>query len=192
MEFLCNLKKLIKHNSKYKNNLIMGDFNFDILNQDTINHEFLQILLEQSYCPGFSNIIRASDKTCMSGTCIDNIFIKLDEIAYKTFTLRVPLTDHFPLFMSINKIRNSKIRETMNHITYTKLKSFAASIDWSELSQINDPNTALNNIIDKVKIRLRKAGYTKTSKANNAKPRKNWITKAIMKSCNTKEILYKL
>ena len=31
-EFLIILKKLFKHNSKYKNNQIMGDFNFDILN----------------------------------------------------------------------------------------------------------------------------------------------------------------
>ena len=158
-KLLSNIKKLIKHNSKYKTNLIMGDFNFDILNQDTINQEFLQILLEQGYCSGFSNITRPSDKTYISGTRIDNIFIKLDEIAYKTFTLRVPLTDNFPLFMSINKIRNFKITETMNHINYTKFKSFAASMDWSELSQMNDPNTTLNNIIDEVKICLSKAEY---------------------------------
>ena len=36
-KFLLNLKKLIEHNSKFKNNLIMGHFNFDILNQDTLN-----------------------------------------------------------------------------------------------------------------------------------------------------------
>ena len=35
-EFLLNLKKLIEHNSKFKNNLIMGDFNFDISNQDIL------------------------------------------------------------------------------------------------------------------------------------------------------------
>ena len=97
-EFIINLKKLIEHNKKYKNNLIMGDFNFDILNHETINQEFLHILLENGYCPGFSNITRPSDKTGNSGTCIDNIFIKLDKIAYKTFTLRIPLTDHFPRF----------------------------------------------------------------------------------------------
>ena len=39
-EFIINLKKLIEHNKKYKNNLIMGDFNFDILNHETINQEF--------------------------------------------------------------------------------------------------------------------------------------------------------
>ena len=104
------------HNEKYKNNLILGDFNFDISNHDTLNQEFLHILLENGYCPGFSNITRPSDKTCKSGTCIDIIFIKLDGLAYKTFILCIPLTDHFPLFMSINKIRTTQNIYTINHI----------------------------------------------------------------------------
>ena len=33
-EFIIKLKKLIEHNKKYKNNLIMGDFNFGILNHN--------------------------------------------------------------------------------------------------------------------------------------------------------------
>ena len=86
----------------------MGVFNFDIPNHDTLNQEFVHILLENGYCSGFCNITRPSDKTCNSGTGIDNIFIKLDKIAYKTFTLRIPLTDHFLLFMSINKIRTTQ------------------------------------------------------------------------------------
>ena len=149
-EFLLNLKKLIEHNSKFKNNLIMGDFNFDITNQDTINQEFLHILLEHGYCPGFCNITRPSDKTCNSRTCIDNIFIKLDKIADKTFTLRIPPTDHFPLFMSINKIRTTEKIDTIKQINYSKLKTTADSINWSELALINDPNLALNNLIDNV------------------------------------------
>ena len=36
-EFFLNLKKLIEHNSKFKNNLIIGDFIFDITNQDILN-----------------------------------------------------------------------------------------------------------------------------------------------------------
>ena len=45
-EFLLNLKKLIEHNSNFKNNLIMGDFNFEITNQDALNQEYLHILLD--------------------------------------------------------------------------------------------------------------------------------------------------
>ena len=193
MDFLLNLKKLILHNKKYKNNLIMGDFNFDISNQDTLNQGFLHILLEHGYCPGFCNITRPSDKTYNSGTCIDNIFIKLDKIAYKTFTLRIPLTDHFPLFMSLNKIRTIENLHTIKRINYNKLTTDASTINWSELSQINDPNIALNNLIDKIKICLSKAEYTKIpNKTNIMKPRKDWVTKAIMISSKTKEKLYKI
>ena len=62
----------------------MGNFNIGIINQDTLNQEFLRILLKHGYCPGFSNTTRPSDKTSNTGTCIDNIFIKLDKIAHRT------------------------------------------------------------------------------------------------------------
>ena len=68
-------------------------------------------LIKNFYTHSWSTVIteafvitRPSDKTFNSETSIDNIFIKLDKIAYRTFTLlRIPLADHFPLFMSINK-----------------------------------------------------------------------------------------
>ena len=193
MDLLLNIKKLILHNKKQKNNLIIGDFNFYISNHDTINQEFLHILLENGYCPGFSNITRPSDKTCNSATCINNIFIKLDKITQETFTPRIPLTDLFPLFMSINKIRTTPNISTINLINYNKLRTAAVSINWNELTQINDPNMALNNLIDKIKICLSKEKYNKkTNKTNNMKPRKGWITQAIIKSCFPKEKLYKL
>ena len=147
----------------------MGNFNFDILNHQTINQEFLHIPLEHGYCPGSCNITRPSDKTDNSGTCIDNIFIKLDKIAYKTFTLRIPLTDHFPLLMSLNKISRIENLHTIKCRNYNKLKTDASTINWSELSQINNPKIALNNLINKIKICLSKAKYSR--KTNIMKPR---------------------
>ena len=171
----------------------MGHFNFDILNHETINQEFLHKLLGNGYCPGFCNINRPSDKTGNSGRCIDNIFIKLDKIAYKRFTLRIPLTDHLPFFMSLNKIRTIENLHTIKRINYNKLRADASTINWSELSQINDLNIALNNLIDKIKTCLSKSEYTKnTNKTNIMKPRKDWVTKAIMISSKTKEKLYKI
>ena len=108
----------------------MGDFNFYITNQDTLNQGFSHILLEHGYCPGLSNTTRPSHKACNTGTCIDNIFIKLDKIAYRTFTLRIPLTDHFLLFnMSINKLRTIENINTIKHKNYNKLRTAADSIN---------------------------------------------------------------
>ena len=106
----------------------------------------------------------------------DNIFVKLDKIAYKIFTLRIPLTDHFPLFMSINKIRTTEKIDTMKQINYSKLKTTADSINWSELALINDPNLVLNNLIDNIKMCLCKAEYKiKTNKNKNMRPSMNRI-----------------
>ena len=81
----------------------------------------------------------------------------------------------------------------MNRINYNKLKTEAELINWSELSLINEPNLALNNLLSKIKICLRKAEYSKKDyKKNILYPRKNWITSAIIKSYVTKEKLYKL
>ena len=142
---------------------------------------------------GFRNITRPSDRNNNSGTFIDNIFIKLDKIIYITSTLKNPLNDHFPIFMSINKIRATKDAHAMNHINYNKLMTEAELINWSELSLINEPNLALNNLVSKIKICISKAEYSKKDyKKNILYPRKNWITYVIIKSCVTKEKLHKL
>ena len=74
-----------------------------------------------------------------------------------------------------------------------KVKTEAELINWSELSLINESNLALNNLVIKIKIYLSKAEYSKKDyKKNILYQRKNWITSAIIKSCVTKEKLYKL
>ena len=111
-----------------------------------------------------------SDRNNNSGTCTDNIFMKLDEFNYKTFTLKIPLNDRFPIFMYINKIRATKDAHAMNHINYNKLKTEAELINWSELSLINEPNLALNNLVSKIKICLSKAEYSKKDYKMNIEP----------------------
>ena len=44
---------------------------------------------------------------------------------------------------------------------YSTLKTEAELINWSELSLINEPNSALNNLVSKIKICLSKAEYSK-------------------------------
>ena len=95
--------------------------------------------------------------------------------------------------MSINKIRATKDAHAMNRINYNKIKTEAELINWSEFSLINEPNLALNNLVSKIKIYLSKSEYSKKDyKKDRLYPRKNWITSAIIKSCVTKEKLYKL
>ena len=126
-----------------------------------LRYVFLHISLEHGYCPSFRNIIRPSERNKNSGTCIDNIFIKLYKINYKTFTLKIPLSDHFPIFMSINKIRATKDVHAMKRINYNKLRSEAELINCSELTLINEPKLALNKLVRKIKISIKKLNIIK-------------------------------
>ena len=66
------------------------------------------------------------------------------------------------------------------------MKKIAGTINWADISLISDPNQDLNNLINRSIIK------TNSIIQNNMKPRKNWITKAIIASCKNKEQLYKI
>ena len=103
------------------------------------------------------------------------------------------MTDHYPLFLTIKKFKINNWRKAETKIDYIKLKKLASKENWSEVLSLPDPNLATNILISKIKKCTESA--TKTMEPNkrllHSVPRNAWITKAIIISCNTKEILYK-
>ena len=84
-----------------------------------------------------------------------------------------------------------KINNTV--ISYKKLKSIANKVDQNSLLHEQNPNTATDKLISLIKECAKKATIIKiNNKCKERTKRKNWITKAIMISCRTKEFLYKL
>ena len=68
----------------------------------------------------------------------------------------------------------------------------ASAFDWQSIKTIKDPNHAINVLINKIKECQDKATCItkKNIHKNNLCPRSDWITTAIMKSCQNKEYLY--
>ena len=66
--------------------------------------------------PGFQTITRPSVNNINKGSCIDNIFIKTSSIDAILFKLQNLCTDHYPLFLSINKIKLNLDNNTNNII----------------------------------------------------------------------------
>ncbi|OXU16733.1 hypothetical protein TSAR_004815 [Trichomalopsis sarcophagae] len=156
-EFLLNI-----------NNLIIGDFNCDILNQDVVDQEYLQVFLENGYYP-------------------------LSKIKYKTFTLSVPSNNYYPIMISLKGIKNNSSHEEHKKINYNKLREAAERVNWSDILLMSDPNLALNDLVLKIETCTKKAEYkVRKNNHNKLKLRKDWITKAITISCNKKEELYKI
>ena len=69
------------------------------------NLKHINNLMEAIFYPGFTGVTRPTDNV-RGGSYIDNIFIKNNSIKTRTYKLNSSITDHFPLFMTIDKIRN--------------------------------------------------------------------------------------
>lgn len=122
--FVLSLKKFLRTKRNAKNHFLIGDFNIDILlkNQNVSNvynntytQEFLNTLLESKFLPYFTGVTRPfSGVDPESGSCIDNFSIKSNNLQLESIKFTVPFTDHYPLFLSINK-RIKKKRRSHKH-----------------------------------------------------------------------------
>ena len=191
-EFTISLKKFMRDKQNVKNHFIIGDFNIDLLNLDCIGQEYLNNFMEKGFIPGFQTITRPAT-TSDKGSCIDNIFIKTSTLKINTCKLCYNMTDHYPLFLTIKKLKINNWRKAETKIDYTKLKKLASKEKWNEVMSIPDPNLATNILISKIKKCTESATNTRDSNKRllHSVPRNAWITKAIITSCNTKETLYK-
>ena len=73
-EFILDLNKFLNKTKNIKNHLVLGDFNINLLELDSLSHEYLCNFLDKGYIPGFSGITRPSIRNC-KGSCIDNVLL---------------------------------------------------------------------------------------------------------------------
>ena len=108
-----------------KNHIIIGDFNININDYNSISNDFINNLLEKGFLPSFTKTTRPSNNYTDEGSCIDNIFIKTDSINTKAFKLMVRITDHYPLFLVLKNKKlfpkNIDTKENTYYYNYKKL-----------------------------------------------------------------------
>lgn len=203
-DFNYNLAKFLKLNAiqNTRNHILVGDFNIDILYSNMgkydgakylIHQEFLGNLLENEYSPCFSGITRP--KNNKKGSCIDNVFIKSKTIQPVSYKLTIPFTDHYPLLVTLDKATVSTTSiQTFKPINNKKLTQIAHETNWNEILTVQDPDLAVEKLIELINECIDRATIKCNRKSYNSRrvPRKIWITNAIMKSCQTKEMLYTL
>lgn len=192
LEFISQINNFLKTKRKIRNHLIAGDFNIDILKTGQHSHEFLNNFLENGFLPGFQTITRPSIDDCTKGTCIDNIYIKTDSIHTKSIKLENLLNDHYPLILQIGKLRSTKADNNAYLLNYSKLGKVAAHENWKSILEIHDPNLAAESLILLITKCMAQSQNVISNKRTKLTPRKTWITKSIILSCNKKETLYNI
>ena len=153
-DFINIIQKIIRNNLKFKNHCIVGDFNINIFDNDKLTNEYLSNFSDGGYCPYFSGITRPNG---VSGSCIDNFFIKTSFMDVQSYKLMQEYPD-YPLFLSI------KIDKTINTVNYPNtfidfkmLQRICYKIDWYESCLLDDPDTATSNLVSKMQNCLIKA-----------------------------------
>ena len=107
----------------------------------------------------------------------------------------VRITNHSPLFLVLKNKKlfpkNIDTKENTYYYNYKKLINTPKEINWNNYENINDSNNIINSMIKDIQSCIEMTKYAKPKKHNSNKiPRKDWITSAIINSCNTKEELY--
>ena len=191
--FINSIKQLLIKNVNVQNHIIIGDFNIDLLKPDSESEVFMSNYLEHEYLPNFVTVTRPNNNG--GGSCIDNMFAKTN-FKCKAHKIIQKITDHYTLLLhidlnSLDKIDNKKKSFSIN---YKKLINLCSKEDFNLLvnSNIDDSlDQFINKVQELIKLSLNK---TKVNKKDKKKSRahKEWITPALIKSCNTKSNLYKI
>ena len=180
-----------------KTTYICGDYNMNLLNIDTHHHtnDFLNLMSTFLFYP----LIQAPTRiTSSSSTLIDNIFT--NSLSYKECPgiLLTDFSDHLPIFTIIDSkppVNNKRKLIAYRPKNDQALANFTAALsneDWAETSSLASPDLILESVNTKLltlynlnyPVVVRRARIYKTKM-------KPWMSPALLKSCKTKNILYK-
>jgi len=171
-----------------------GDFNINILNADDhkATGDFLHTMMSNSFYPAITKPTRITE---FSATIIDNIYCNatsnsLAGIVYKN------ISDHLPIFVMndtevkrVKEVRSVETRE-LSSGNIIKFQERIKNFDWSYITEINDVNDAYDNFLNDFTKHYDECCPVKTRR-KRTDFRQKWMTPALLKSCKTKDKLYK-
>ena len=102
IKFIEDFKNIVDHvTNNYKNSIICGDFNIDLLKIDarSTHSDFLDLFLTNGYTPMISRPTRFTEA---NATLIDNIFLKSEFSNHFSANVVRKISDHIPIFLSID------------------------------------------------------------------------------------------
>jgi len=183
----------LKIKSMHKYDIYLtGDFNIDLLKNDTFNVKniFQNFLLSYSFAPLINSPTRVNSSTA---TLIDNIFHNSFS-KHSSGIIYCDISDHLPVFAVCD---NSNVPVDMVSLTSRSLRpenvnnlnKTLAEIDWSGFYLDYDLDRCLENFLI-----LFNQSVNSTCPTRSLRPKKSknpWLTKGILKSSRTKNSLYK-
>jgi exonuclease III len=188
--------------AKTKKVILAGDYNVNLLLSDTVNSTctFLNALRAHSFTPAISLPTRI---TSTSSTLIDNFFVNFLPIKLSSAIIYSDISDHLPIIIKTPlkclkpeaKNRDTKMRQ-INVINTSKFTETLQNQNWDEVHQaLADPVTASSGytcFASRFASLFDSAfPYRNLKSRPRSAPRKEWMTKGLVKCCKKKSVLYK-
>ena len=199
--FRESLKTSIKKVNEEKLNLIiLGDINIDGLrvNQNNNVKQFFTMTLDNDVLPVITIPTRIQDDKVST---IDHIFINNNLIRNTTHRLGGSIfhdiSDHLPVFLSIDNNRDApELKERAKVRIYgeknkQKFKEELAKVDWKQVFQSTDPDTALDEFYKMFNSVINECFPIKTISRKRAKD-KPWINLQLRKKIQRRDRLFKI
>lgn len=189
--FNRQLKLLLTHiNNNYRhcNVVLGGDFNINVLVNDTQSNDLLNVMLEYNFAQHVRKPTRLTK-------CIDLIFTNFQNSISHTDVMDFGFSDHKGAIINL-KISNVKHvtqwfteKRLMNAENVTKFKKQLKEINWIEcIKPNNNIQQNYKNFIEKVTIILNRC-IPKNRVKLRTKFKKHWLTVGIRASCKHKRLL---
>jgi hypothetical protein len=199
--FIDQLEYLTHKLSNFKNVILTGDFNLNLLQfkENNLVNNFLDSMISNSFIPKIMLPTRISHR---KGTLIDNIFVKISD-GYSATTSGIlvnSISDHFPCFTCLDYLQfnnnNSKSINVMPSFSdgATNIKNDLNKLEIIQtLRNIvgNDPNESYQNLTNVISPLINKHFPIKQKRYNKHKHKKSkWMTKGILRSIAYRDKLY--
>lgn len=162
------------------NHCIILNFNIDILNLDKMGQNFLNSALENGYLSSFQGMIRPAVNLNGTGSCNNNVFMKLPNCEGKSYKIKNLSTYHYHLIIGINKNDLKGIEpDKKNEISYKKMIKKVKKTD-KPMFFMHYPNIATDWLIDKI-IELPNNGKFRSNCRikENLRHKKSWPRKQL-------------
>ena len=195
-KFTCELDELFGEIKNNKVLYITGDFNIDLIKQDT--HSQTKHFIDTIFGMGlFPLITKPSRITNHSATLIDNIFT--NNIHHKNISGLIinDITDHLPIFniyeYKVKKQDNTCVvyQRKMHEESILQLNKMLMEHDWHEILSQGDVNICYKRFLEIVESALDLVCPIEKKTFKNRLNTKPWLTKSLINACKKKNAMYK-
>ncbi|CAK1600921.1 unnamed protein product [Parnassius mnemosyne] len=183
--FIESLSNMLDQYSHYKNIIIIGDINIDIVihSKDSYASYYLNSLASKGMLPAHTFPTHGK-------TCLDHVVLKT-KLQSTCYVAETSITDHDTLIFLFEANFSTrslppKIRERIN---YDKLDSYLSTLDFKSIYSMVDVDLAATFLMESLSNALKI--NTKTTKVSNRKIiKKPWITPGILRCLRNRDKLH--